>query len=259
MDGVTEGVLFWTLALLASFIVGTSKGGLPLVGFLAVPILSLVMSPGMAAGLTLPIYIISDWYGLWIYRKEFSPRNLWILIPAGAIGVLIGWAAAHVTNEDMVKVLVAVIGLVYLVDAYTKAWRKQSEARPADLPRGLLWGTVAGFTSFVSHAGAPPFNMYVLPQRLPKMVYAGTTTIVFAAINMMKLPPYWMLGQVNVSSLETGIYLAPAAIFGAWAGYKLTGVLPEKLFFRAIELALLVVSVLLLKEALPPLWQRWMG
>ncbi len=75
--------------------------------------------------------------------------------------------------------------------------------RPADVPRGLFWGSITGFTSFVSHAGAPPYQMYVLPQRLEKMVYAGTSTIVFAIINLLKLPPYWFLGQVNLGSLRT--------------------------------------------------------
>ncbi|MDE2384446.1 MAG: sulfite exporter TauE/SafE family protein [Alphaproteobacteria bacterium] len=246
-------LLYWSLALLASFLVGASKGGLPLVGLLSVPLLSLVMPAGQAAGLTLPIYILSDMYGLWIYRREFDKRNIYILVPAGAIGIAVGWATAHMTNENMVKLFVAVIGIAYCLDAISKAWRKVP-SKPADVPRGMFWGTIAGFTSFVSHAGGPPYNMFVLPQRLEKMIYAGTTTIIFAAINMMKLPPYWFLGQVNVSSLNQCLYLAPIALFGAWAGYKLTGVLPEKIFFRSIEVALLIVSVLLIKESVPPLW-----
>ena len=101
--------------------------------------------------------------------------------------------------------------------------------------------------------------MYVLPQRLSKMTYAGTVTIVFAVINFLKLPPYWILGQINVASLWDCIYLAPMALFGAWAGYKLTGILPEKMFYRTVELALVVIAYLLFKEALPPLWHQWIG
>jgi uncharacterized membrane protein YfcA len=245
-------VAFWALALLTSFLVGTAKGGLPLVGLLPVPLLSLVMPAGEAAGLTLPIYIISDMYGLWIYRREFDKRNIFILIPAAAIGVFVGWATAHMTNENMVKLFVAVIALVYCADAILKS-RRVVEAKPADVPRGIFWGALAGFTSFVSHAGGPPYNMYVLPQRLEKMVYAGTTTIIFAVVNLMKLPPYMLLGQVNVTSLEKCLYLAPLALFGAWAGYKFTKILPEKIFFRAIEIALFAVAVLLIRESLPPL------
>ncbi len=246
----TADITFWGLALVASFSVGASKGGLPLVGVLSVPLLSLVMPAGQAAGLTLPIYILSDIYGLWIYRREFDKRNLAILIPAGAVGIFIGYVTAHITSEDLVKFLVGLIGLAYCIDAVSKTWRIVP-TKPADVPRGIFWGTLAGFTSFVSHAGGPPYNMFVLPQNLSKMVYAGTTTIVFAAVNLMKLPPYIALGQVNFSSLQTCVILAPIALVGAWSGYRLTKVVPEKLFFRAVEIALFVVALLLLRESLP--------
>ena len=59
----------------------------------------------------------------------------------------------------------------------------------AGFAAGILWGTLAGFTSFISHAGAPPFQIYVLPQRLPKLVFAGTSTILFATINAAKIVP----------------------------------------------------------------------
>ena len=255
---MNDTIIFWALALLTSFLVGTAKGGLPLVGLLAVPLLSLVMPAGAAAGLLLPIYIISDMYGLWIYRHEFDKRNLAILIPAGAIGIGIGWATAHITNEAVVKFFVALIGITYCIDALTKAWRVVP-SKPADVPRGIFWGAVAGFTSFVSHAGGPPFNMYALPQKMPKMIYAGTSTILFAAVNLMKLPPYVALGQVNLGSLQTVAWLIPIALFGAWAGYRLTQIVPEKLFFRLIEGALLLLSLILLKESAPQVWALLWG
>ena len=240
-------ILFWALALLAALFVGASKGGLPLIGMLGVPIMALQISPVVAAGLLLPIYIVSDVYGLWIYRKSYDARNIIIIVPAAAIGIGIGWATASVTSDDLVKLVVGVIGLLYCIDAILKA-RRNLPPRPADVPRGLFWGMIAGFTSFVSHAGAPPYQMYVLPQRLEKMVYAGTSTIIFAIINLLKLPPYWFLGQVNIGSLETGMYLAPVAILGAYLGYKLTSIIPQKLFFRIVEVALFLVSLKLIYD-----------
>jgi uncharacterized protein len=90
--------------------------------------------------------------------------------------------------------------------------------------------------------------MYVLPQRLEKMVYAGTSTIIFAIINLLKLPPYWFLGQVNLGSLETALLLSPLAIIGAYLGYRLTLILPEKIFFRIVEVALFLVSLKLVYD-----------
>ena len=46
---------YFFLASIAAVLVGLSKGGLPTIGMLAVPILSLVMSPVKATVLLLPI------------------------------------------------------------------------------------------------------------------------------------------------------------------------------------------------------------
>ncbi len=244
---MTGDVWFWFLAGLATLFVGSSKGGLPLVGMLAVPLVALQISPVVAAGLLLPIYIVSDVYGLWLYRKSYDLLNIKIIVPAAAIGILIGWATVSITSDDLVKLIVGVIGLAYCVDALLKA-RRNLPPKPADLPRGIFWGSIAGFTSFVSHAGGPPYQMYVLPQRLEKMVYAGTSTIIFAIINLLKLPPYWFLGQINAGSLRIAAILAPIAIIGAFLGYRLTKVLPEKIFFRIVEVALFLVSLKLVYD-----------
>lgn len=243
-------ILFWSMAILATLLAGAAKGGLPGVGILAVPVLSLAISPVVAAGLLLPLYILSDIYGLWLYRHSYNTRVILIVLPAAVIGILIGWATAHLINANLVKFIVGLIGLSYFIDMLLKAKRAAVPPRPADIPRGLFWGTIAGFTSFVSHAGGPPFQMYALPLKMEKMMFAGTITILFTIINCLKVPPYWFLGQINLESLETCLYLAPVALFGCWAGYKFTSLLPEKAFFRFVEVALLVVSLKLIWDGL---------
>jgi uncharacterized protein len=247
---MSQDILFWALAAVAALLVGGSKGGVPGVGILGVPVLSQVISPVVAAGLLLPIFIVSDVYGLWLYRKNYSAWNIKLVVCAATIGILLGWATAHYNSDALVKLIVGMIGLWYAADLYLKSRRKtEIAARPADVPRGLFWGSLAGFTSFVAHAGGTPYQMFVLPQKLDKMTYAGTGTITFAIINLLKLPPYWLLGQVNVGSLSTAAYLAPVALFGAWGGYRLTKLLPEKVFFKWVEVALFLVSLKLIYDA----------
>ena len=89
-----EGTLFWVLAMLAAATVGAGKGGLPIVGMLAVPILSLVISPVTAAGMLLPVYVVSDMFGLYAYRREFDRRVLAIACVGMTLGVGLGWATA---------------------------------------------------------------------------------------------------------------------------------------------------------------------
>jgi uncharacterized membrane protein YfcA len=245
MDG---GVFFYAMALIAAVLVGASKGGLPVVGMLGVPVLALATSPVHAAGLLLPIFVVTDLFGLWAYRREFDRRNLMILIPASILGIAIGWATASIVSESLVTLMVGLIGLAFSLNYWLRA-RHRVTPHSADVPRGLFWGTVSGFTSFVSHAGAPPYQMYVLPQRLDKMIYAGTTTILFAIVNAVKLVPYWALGQLSLANLKTVAALFPFAIAATFAGVRLTRIIPQDLFFRLVIGALFVISLKLIYDA----------
>jgi uncharacterized membrane protein YfcA len=246
MDG---GLFFYAMALIAAVLVGASKGGLPVVGMLGVPVLAMATSPVHAAGLLLPIFVVTDLFGLWAYRREFDRRNLMILILASILGIAIGWATASIVPERLVTLIVGLIGVAFSLNYLLRA-RHRVAPHAADVPRGVFWGTVSGFTSFVSHAGAPPYQMYVLPQRLDKMVYAGTTTILFAVVNAVKLVPYWALGQLSLANLKTVAALFPFAIAATFAGVRLTRIIPQDLFFRLVTGALFLVSLKLIYDAL---------
>ena len=235
-------------ACLAALLIGLSKGGLGMLGSLATPVLALVTSPVRAAAILLPILVVSDLFGLWSYRKEFDRRNLAILIPAGIAGVAIGWATASVVSDRAVGLMIGLIGIAYCLNTWRLRHRTPAPRR-ADVPRGAFWGAVMGFSSFISHTGGPPFQVYVLPQQLPKLVFAGTTTIVFAVLNIVKLLPYWMLGQFSTSNIEASLWLMPIAIAGAIAGVRLVRVLPQRIYFLFVQTMLWIVSVKLILDA----------
>ncbi len=244
-----EDFAFWALAGLAAVLVGLSKGGLPVVGMMAVPVMALVMSPIVAAGLLLPIFVISDVFGLWAYRHAFNKRVLAIMLPAMTIGVGIGWATASVVPEAWVTLLVGVIGAAFALTLISRRGAMVA-AKPADVAPGMFWGAVAGFTSFVSHAGAPPYQVFVLPLKLEKAVYAGTATIAFAYVNAIKLIPYYALGQLSVSNFKVVAILAIPASLAVFAGVRLVKIIPEKLFFQLITWALMAISVKLIWDGI---------
>ncbi len=250
---MADPLLFWSLALTAAFLTGASKGGLPLVSSLSVPMMALFMPTLQAAALLLPVYIVSDIYGLWLYRRSFSARNLAILVPAGLVGMSLAWLLAGQTNDMAVRFVTGLVGLFFVALRMHGRIKGKVKARPADIPRGLFWGSIAGFTSFVAHAGGPPFQVYTLPQQLPKMTFAGTATILFAIINLAKLPPYMALGLLDWGDMSVVAWLAPVSLLGAYCGYRLALVLPERLFFILVEAALFVISVKLIYDSLPHL------
>lgn len=244
-----DGLWFWVAAVVASALVGAGKGGIPVVGMLSVPVLSLVIPPVMAAGLLLPVYVVSDIFGLWAYRQAWDRRVLAIMLPGAFAGVALGWATARMVPEAAVTALVGLIGLVFAANLLLRL-QAVAEPRPARVAPGLFWGTVTGFTSFVSHSGGPPWQVYTLPLGLPKAVFAGTSTIAFAIINAIKLLPYWHLGQLSPTNLGLAAFLFVPATLAVFAGVWLVRWLPERLFFRIVTWSLLLVSAKLVWDGL---------
>lgn len=240
---------FW-LASLAALLVGLAKGGLPTIGMVAVPVLSLVMSPVKAAVMLLPIYVISDMVSVWLYRKHFSLPNLKILVPASILGVFIGWLTASMTSDTAVKLLIGVIGIAFCLNIWLR--RTPQAIQGVDLKKGVFWGVITGFTSFICHAGAPPFQMYVLPQRLPKVEFAGTATMLFTIVNLAKVLPYQQLNPYTSADLIQAMWLIPSALIGTFAGAYLTRRIADVWFFRFVQFGLFAISVKLIVDALWP-------
>ena len=239
----------WLVSALAAFTVGLGKGGLAAMGTFGVPLIALVMSPVRGAAVLLPVFVFSDLFALYLYRREFSRRTLLILIPAATVGIGFGWMFAASVSDRAIEILVGVIGLAFCFNT----WRQrhhQSAPHDADLPRGTLWGMVLGFSSFVAHAGAPAFQVYVQPQRLPRLVYAGTSAITFAIVNAVKLVPYWALGQFSGTNLHLSLLLCLPALIGTQVGKLVVRRVSERGYYRFLSIALVAVSVELIFKGL---------
>ena len=171
-----------------------SKGGLASAAALAVPMLALFMSPIQAAAILLPVFLVTDWVAVWLYRRTYSGRNLAILIPAMLFGIALATVITPYTPESALLLATGLIGLWYVA---SEAGSARVAASPAEarVGPGLFWGTLTGITSFITHSGSPPSQAYLLPQRLPKLEFAGTIAIAFAVGNLAKVPGYWALGQ----------------------------------------------------------------
>lgn len=240
---------FWIVAGFAAFLMGLSKGGVPMLAMLSVPLMALLMDPAMAAGLLLPLYILADGYAVHLFRRAFSVRILQTMLPGAVAGIIAAWFAVTIVPGDMIKLLVAGIGFYYLADALRqRLGRRVRPPKDAQIVPGLFWGALAGFTSYISHAGGPPFQAHVLPQKPEKMVYLGTVTIFFAVVNLLKFPAYVAAGQITWASLSDAAWLAPCAILGAWSGARISRILPERAFYALVEAALAVLSVKLVYE-----------
>lgn len=235
----------WALAVIAAIAVGLAKGGLSMVAVLSVPLLSLVMSPVQAAGVLLPVYIVSDIGGLIAYWRHANWRVLARMWPGAIAGIVFGWLTASIVPVAGVELIVGLIGLTFALTALLRR-PPDGPPRPARWGAGSFWGGIAGYTSFVSHSGAAPYQVYVQPLRLEPLIYAGTTTVFFAVVNAVKLIPYAALGQLSPGNLGVAAILTPVALFAVWLGVRLVKIMPQRAFYLFITWALLLVSIRLI-------------
>jgi uncharacterized membrane protein YfcA len=224
---------FITVAVIAVFLVALSKSGLlGSLGVVGVPLLSLVMPARDAAGMMLPVLIAMDVIAVWSYRREFDLRILKIMLPGALIGTVLGWLLWSVISDEAVLLFVGIITLLFVLDAVFSFRRKLAEELPPSKPWGVFWGAFSGFTSFVSHTGGPPFQIYVLPQKLAPALYSGTTAMFFAVVNASKLIPYYFLGQLSITNLELAAMLVPVALVGIVLGVFLVRRISVAYYYR---------------------------
>jgi uncharacterized membrane protein YfcA len=216
---------------------------------LTVPLMSVVISPVQAAGIVLPLLVLSDMVAVVSYWRVFDKPTVLLMVPASILGIAIGWATAAWVTEDEIRILVGVISVAFALNY----WLRRRHALHAALPSGrkaLFWGTVSGFTSFVSHAGGPPFQMYVAPLRLEPRIFSGTSVIVFAITNGVKLVPYFFLGQFDTQNLETSAALLPAAIVSTLVGVWLVKRIDREFFYKLVYVLIFFVGLYLLADAI---------
>ena len=243
---------FFAIAGPAVLFAGISKGGFGSgAAFVAAAILAVVVDPGLALGVMLPMLMLIDLATLRPYWGKWSLPDARVLILGGLPGVALGAGLYTIADDDLIRLLIGVISIAFV------AWQmaqKGGWVRPfADrLPvwAGLVAGSVAGFTSFVSHAGGPPAAVYLLSQRLTKTQFQATTVLTFWALNIAKFVPYAFLGMFTWQTAQANLVLAPFALAGAWLGVKAHAVVPERAFFAITYVLLTITGVKLIWDAL---------
>lgn len=240
--------IFYLIAIPVVLLTGISKTGIPgLFAGMAVPFLSLVVSPLQAAALMLPILCCIDLFGLRAFYGVYDRPNIRILLTGLPVGLLVGILVFSLVPRELMRLVIGVIAILFALNNII-GWARKRPAAQASWPRGIFWSAVAGLTSFVAHAGGPPIMTYLLPQRLDRRVYVGTTVWFFFAANYAKIVPYAFLGQLDLTNIITALVLLPFVPLGVKLGVFIQGRLDEKVFYRISYWALLGIGVKLLYD-----------
>lgn len=243
--------LFIAVAIPAVLITGISKGGFGGgIGMIGTPLLALAVAPVKAAAIMLPVLILMDMIGLWSYRGKTHWPVIRMMIPTAILGIGIGWLTASRVSDDWTRILVGTIAVAFGIHQALKDYL----ARPAASEnrfKAAFWGSIAGFTSFISHTGGPPFQAYAVPLKLDRIVYAGTSVIFFSIVNAVKLVPYFALGQFTTENLAASLVLMPLAALGVLAGIWLVRRVSQGMFYYVTYAAMIAVGIKLVSDGLP--------
>ena len=238
------------VALLAVFILGLSKGGFAGIGMVSTPLLSLVLPGPVAAGIILPVLMFQDMISMYAYRRTLSRWNLAVLLPGGLVGVLAGSAMVSLIDRGMFELVLGAISLLFGIE---RVWRYFGHAPTAHKPNvvvGVICGVLAGFTSMIAHAGIPPFQFFVLPQRLQRDNYIGTSVFFYGATNFIKFPFFLSLGQITWTTGSASLALFPVAFLSVLLGIRLVRRVSSDRYVLVANVILIGIGVLLITRGL---------
>jgi uncharacterized membrane protein YfcA len=247
---------FYPVAALAILVTGIAKGGVAAgSGGIAVPLMAMFVTPPEAAGIMLPILCAMDLFALAAYRGQWSWPHLRRLLPGAMIGIALGALAFGALSANAIRLALGIIAVAFALNQMLRvteriARRLAARRAPPGRVAGVVWGTLSGFTSTLAHAGAPPFVIYMLPQKLDKATLMATSVMFFTITNYTKLVPYAFLGQLNFGNLATALMFAPLAPLGVWLGVRLQRRLSEAAFYRVSYVLLLVLGLKLIHDGL---------
>ncbi len=239
-------LMFYAVAIPAVALYGLSKGGLAGVSLLAVPLMSLVMSPVQAAAILLPVLVVQDAVTVYIFRKTWDRQTLTYMLPGAIFGIVLGAVTAAYVIEGAIRLAVGLLAMLFCLNAWFGAWfgkwvRIQHGKQSADkavrshsLVTSTILATMAGYSSFVIHAGGPPYNLYTLPRIASRDLFVGTSAVFFALANAIKVPLFFGLGQLTLETFVLSTVLMPFAIAANVVGIGIVRYMPTALFYRAI-------------------------
>ena len=158
-------VYFWLICFLSVMAVSISKSGFGgALGSLSTPILLFVLPPKLALGVLLPLFLITDIWVVYLWRKWMNRRFALIMCGFGIAGQLVGWLLFDYLDDRMLTMLIGIVGLVISLD-YARQLVWPSGDTDEDVARRMMarlwqrafgWCGLSGLASFVSLAGGIP-------------------------------------------------------------------------------------------------------
>jgi uncharacterized protein len=225
---------FYAAAIPAVALYGLAKGGFSGVSLLAVPLMALVMSPVQAAAILLPVLLVQDAVTVYAYRHDWDRKAVLMMLPGALFGIALGTLTAAIVTTGHIRIAVGLLAIGFCLNAWFGRKIVATVALPHHWASATGLSALAGYSSFVIHAGGPPYNLYALPRILSRNTFVGTSGVLFALLNLVKVLPYFGLGQFTPENLTLSAALVPAAILANLAGIWIIRRVSTAMFYKMI-------------------------
>jgi uncharacterized membrane protein YfcA len=268
---------WWALVCLAVLLIGVTKSGFGSgVGLMIVPMTAIAMGhtprgSDSALGLLLPLLVAGDLLAVGQYRRMLLPGPLQSrptidvlrrLLPGTVVGLALGGWLLHALREntELVGALIRIeIGLESIALVSLHWWRQYRGIQKHLMPepwRSHVTGGFSAVSSTLAHAAGPIVAMYLLPLRLDRQAFVGTSAIYFFILNTAKLPVYWASGMFRHAEWSFTFKFLPLVLAGAVFGKWLNRRMSDKLFTRIVYAVTFCLGWYVLREGVGGLLAR---
>jgi uncharacterized membrane protein YfcA len=228
-------------AMLVIFIAGITQS---LTGFgfglVAIPLLTLFMSPKLAPPVVLLDGLVLN---LLIMRRAYpavTPNRIWLLTLAGLCGVPIGvWILAN-WDVDALRIYIGVMTCL-AAGLFLKGFHHEiRNEKAASVPIGFVSGIMSGSINM----SGPPIILFFANQNLPRQVFRANIVAYFIFLQLAGIPLMIASGLMNLDAAATSGLLLPALILGGLVGASFADKVDD-LFVRRVTLIVVSLAGLL--------------
>ena len=243
------------VTILAVTLVAISKSGFGgALGSLGLPVMVLVFPPKLAIAVLLPLYLITDFFVAFTWRKFPVLKILKIMVLGGVLGQILGWLCFEYLDDRYILILIGFLALITSIRYFknlflTKYFSNKTikEVKSSYL-RAIGWCGFSGFSSFVALTGGIPAQIYLLPLGLERKLFVGTMSFYFLIINLAKLPFFFNLEIFNHTSILLSVMVLPILPIGIYLGKLLNRKLSDQLFYHISHSALFCCGINLISK-----------
>jgi uncharacterized membrane protein YfcA len=236
----------WMLMILCGMIIGMSKTGISGAGLIAVPVLASIFGGRTSVGIVLPMLVIADIFAVKFYNRHAEWKYILKLLPWTIAGIIIALFVGKSIDDKQFRQLIAIVVIMAVGLLMFKEFRQKSIEVPSSLWFSAILGLGGGFATMIGNASGPIMAYFLLSMRLPKNIYIGTGAWFFLLVNLFKIPLHIFVWKtISPQSLSLDLLMLIPIIAGAFLGYYLVKLIPEKAYRIFIICATLASAVAL--------------